>query len=497
MSGAPAFQCRGEGRRRRAGQGALDSARAFAAVVWIAGFGFSAVAPARADEAPAAAAPTAPQRPAILFNRWEEDWSALADPGVPREPLDGLKYIPLSAADPKMYLSLGADLRERFEANDSANFGVGGARPQDYVISRLEADADLHLGSHVQTFVQLQSDFAPGKSKLAPVDQNRLDLEQAFVAASEPLADGTLKVRIGRQQIAFDLQRFISVRDGPNVRQSYDAVWADYERGLWRLTGFYSLPVQTRDLRAFDDYSSDHLTYGGARLERKLFGSSTLSVSLSQFTQDGARFTTVRGDERRDSVDVRFAGARRGFDWDVEAMDQTGRVAADRIRAWAFGSLGGYTFAGAAWSPRLGLQADGASGDGDPKGHTLGTFNPLFPNGYYVTLAGYTGYVNFIHVKPSLTLHPRRSLKLMLAAAGQWRETTADAVYTQPNIPVAGTAGRPGRYTGTYGQVRADWAATAHIALALEAVHFAVGDAIQRAGGHDGDYLGAEIKYGW
>jgi len=51
--------------------------------------------------------------------------------------------------------------------------------------------------------------------------------------------------------------------------------------------------------------------------------------------------------------------------------------------------------------------------------------------------------VNFIHVKPSLTLHPLKALKIMLAAAGQWRETTVDAVYTQPDIPVAGTAGRP------------------------------------------------------
>jgi hypothetical protein len=41
--------------------------------------------------------------------------------------------------------------------------------------------------------------------------------------------------------------------------------------------------------------------------------------------------------------------------------------------------------------------------------------SPLFPNGYYVTLAGYTGFVNFIHVKSSITLHPTKSLKLMFA----------------------------------------------------------------------------------
>lgn len=448
--------------------------------------------PAAADEAD-----DAPQRPAILFNRWQEDWSVLADPRVPREPFDELKYIPLSADDPKTYLSLGGGLRERFEANDAVGFGTGGNHNADYLISRLETHADLRVGSELQFFTQLESAFAPGKTMLTPVDQDRLDLEQAFVALVEPLEGGTLKLRLGRQQFAFDLQRFVSVRDGPNVRQSYDAAWADYERGAWRFITFYSQPVQNLNLRAFDDYSSGRLTYGGVRVEHELFEGAQLSAYYSRFTQDDSRFPSVSGNERRDIYDVRFGGAAGAFDWDLETMGQTGRMAGDDVLAWAVGSLAGYTLVDTAWTPRLGLQIDAASGDDNPHDHTLGTFNPLFPNGYYVALAGYTGFVNFIHVKPSVTLHPASSVRLLLAIAGQWRETTADAIYTQPDIPVPGTAGRPGSYTGTYGQVRADWAATSRLSAALEAVHFAVGDAIRRAGGHDGDYLGVELKFGW
>lgn len=437
-----------------------------------------------------------PQRPAIMFNRWQEDWSVLADPKTPKEPFDALKYISLAASDPDIYLSLGGGLRERFEANDAANFGVGSSRSADYLISRLEAHADLRLGPRLQIFTQLESAFAPGKTPLTPVDQQRLDLEQGFIALSEPFGGGALKLRLGRQQIAFDLQRFVGVRDGPNIRQSYDAAWADYERGRWRLIGFYSLPVQNRDLRAFDAYSSDHLTYGGARVERR-FGTWEVSISYSRYTQDHARFTSVTGDERRDILDVHGSGATGGFDWDGEAMGQIGQVGVDRVQAWAVGSIAGYTFGAAPWRPRVGLQVDAASGDRDPRDHTLGTFNPLFPNGYYVTLAGYTGYVNFIHVKPSVTLHPTKAVKLMIAGAGQWRETTADAVYTQPNIPVAGTAGRGGQWTGSYGQARVDYAFDAHMTGAIEAVHFGVGEAIRQAGGRDGNYLGVELKFGW
>jgi hypothetical protein len=132
-------------------------------------------------------------------------------------------------------------------------------------------------------------------------------------------------------------------------------------------------------------------------------------------------------------------------------MSQTGGIGSQQIHAWAFGSLAGYT-----WSLIPGRLAsdysfDGASGDHNPHDHDLNTFNPLFPNGYYMTLSGYTGYVNFIHMKPSVTLHPTRTLNVLLAATAQWRQSTAGAIYTQPDIPIAGTAGHPGGYTRSYG----------------------------------------------
>jgi hypothetical protein len=435
-------------------------------------------------------------RPDIRLNRWQEDWSVLAVTGVPREPFDSLKYIALSASDPKTYLSFGLNVRERFETNNAPNFGVGGSRNLNYLLSRTELHADLRLGPF-QLFAQIQSDFAPWKTTLTPVDANYLDLEQGFIALVEPLGPGTLKLRLGRQQMAFDLQRFVAVRDGPNVRQSFDAAWADYEIGPWRFIGFYSQPVQTLRPYPFDDYSSGQQTFSGLRMERQLGENIGLAAYYARFTQDGARYLSASGNERRDIFDVHFAGTLDGFDWDAEAMGQLGTIGSKDIRAWYLGAIAGYTFKELAWSPRLGLQFDIASGNSDPHGGTLGTFNPLFPNGYYFALAGYTGFPNTIHLKPSLTVHPTPASRLMLAVARQWRQTTADAVYTQPNIPVPGTAGQPDGYTGTYVHLRLDWLLTRNLSFAVEAVHFAVGDAIRRAGGRDGDYVGVQLAFGW
>jgi len=449
----------------------------------------------RADDQ--SAQTSTPQRPAIMFNRWQEDWSVLADPRVPRQPFDEFKYIPLSGVDPYTYLSFGADTRERFESNDAANFGTGPNRSQNYVLSRNEFHADLRIANQVQAFVQFQADYAPWKTMLTPVDRDRLDLEQGFVVLTEPVGGGTLKLRAGRQQFAFDLQRFVSVRDGPNVRQSYDAGWADYENGPWRFITFYSLPVQVRDNTIFDDYSSvTKQTFGMARAEYKFSEPLFVAGYYANFTQANVQFPNASGDERRDIFDVHLNGNAHHFDFDFEVMNQTGRIGIEPIEAWAVGSLAGYTFADLNWSPRVGIQFDAASGDGNTK-RTFSTFNPLFPNGYYFALAGYTGYANIIHVKPSLTLSPTSSLKITLAAAAQWRQNTADAVYTQPDVPVSNTAGRPGAYTGSYGQLRLDWTIDRATSFAVEAVHFAIGDALRNAGAHDSNYLGVEIKRGW
>ena len=223
----------------------------------------------RADDSDPASTPAVHERPKIQLNRWQEDWSVLADPELRTEPLDNLKYIPLSSSDPNSYASLGLDLRERVESTQIDPFGIGSSHANTYLIQRLDIYADVHPNANWQVFVQLQDDRAFSKDIITPVDKDPLDLEQAFVTYSNDVAGGTLKVRVGRQQMAFDLQRFIGIRDGPNVRQSFDAVWVDWEKSSWRFIAFWSHPVQDLPDRPFDDYSSGALQYGGFRVRAR------------------------------------------------------------------------------------------------------------------------------------------------------------------------------------------------------------------------------------
>lgn len=437
------------------------------------------------------------KRPAIQANRWAEDWSVLADPKLRTEPFDALKYIPLWATDPHSYVSLGATLRERFESNSAAAFGTGRTPPDNYWLQRLQVHADVHFNENWRAFVQLEDDRAFDKQSVSSVDQDRVDLRLAFLEYVNTFSEGILKARLGRQDFAFDLQRFVSSRDGPNVRQSFDALWADWESGAWRFIGFVSRPVQYFDNHPFDDTSNDGFRFSTLRIERKVFGDKELSGYYSLYERSSAKYLDAAGEEHRHVFDVRFAGAAAHLDWDLEAMGQVGQVGTKDIRAWAVGARTGYTLASVPWQPRFGLQFDAASGDHRPGDGKVETFNPLFPNGYYFTMAGYTGYVNLLHLKPSITVTPMSQLKVMAAIGLQWRETTADAIYVQPNVALPGTAGTGSRWTGAYGQLRADYAFNANLTGAVEAVHFDAGDTILRAGGHTSNYVGVQLQYGW
>ena len=136
QTSAPKHARRGSG--RRTGHAFLGAA----ALWWVLfeqGLAGAAATPAASSEAvgpPAVApqdsilaeytpqAPPNPSPPPYTLLRFNEDYSYLADPARRSDPFDALKYISLSADDSLSYLSLGGDLRERYENFTYPGFGV-------------------------------------------------------------------------------------------------------------------------------------------------------------------------------------------------------------------------------------------------------------------------------------------------------------------------------------------------------------------------------------
>ncbi len=463
-------------------------------VVAVGVFGCVGQCTAMADDA----APPQPDRPKINADRWREDWSSLAHPENRTHALDRLKYIALSDSDPDRYASFGLTVREIFESSDAPALGTMQSNPRDsYGLQRAQLHVDARFAEHWQLFTQVEDVRAFDKKAVGSTDANRLDVRLAFLAYSRAWDKGDFSARVGRQDFVFDIERFMSSRDGPNVRQSFDAVWAGWETETWRLYALVSQPVVYRNRHTFDDTSNSDMRLSGVRLELQPSDDIQLSGYYALYQRRHASYLDASGEEDRHVVDVRSAGIHAGFDWDVEAMGQFGQVGSTDIRAWAFGARTGYTTTDIAWSPRIGLQFDIASGDRRPGDGRMETFYPLFPNGFYFSLGGHTGYTNLIHLKPSLSFKPVAQATLTAGLAALWRQTTHDAVYTLPSIPVPGTAGRGTSWTGTYAQLRADYRFTPALSTSVELVRYAVGASLRAAGAHDSDYVRVETKFSW
>jgi hypothetical protein len=138
---------------------------------------------------------------------------------------------------------------------------------------------------------------------------------------------------------------------------------------------------------------------------------------------------------------------------------------------------------------------DGASGDNDPRDGTLGTLNPLFPKLAYFNQAALLAPSNVLDLQPELTVKPASNVTVTVGWDFLWRETTRDAVYIEPFTPVAGTAGRGGRFIGHQVALEVLTRVTRHVEIVASYVHFSVGDTLRAAGGRDVDFAMVSATY--
>lgn len=96
-----------------------------------------------------------------------------------------------------------------------------------------------------------------------PVDEDKFDLHQTFLDVKFGVnTNQWLTFRAGRQEIAFGSSRLVSVREGPNVRQSFDGLRTIVHTGSLQVDGFVTRPVKT-NLNIFDDGPDNSQTFWG------------------------------------------------------------------------------------------------------------------------------------------------------------------------------------------------------------------------------------------
>jgi hypothetical protein len=431
--------------------------------------------------------------PAYDMLRFNEDYSALSNPTNRCDWFDRIKYVQFTTNNPSWYMTLGGELRERFEAAHDPGFGVQGDHDV-YWLQRLTLLDDIHLGDRVRFFAEGISGLMEGETQPPPPPQkDPLDLQFAFADVVPYLTDDeSLTLRAGRFGLSLGSGRLVATRAAPNIPFKFDGFEALYERPDWEMTAFLTRPVLEQTYR----FSSDDTgtAFWGLYLTHWLNPARSAGFDLYYFGIDREHNTYTSGTAREDrhTFGTRWFGQSYGWDWNGEAIVQAGTFGNETILAWSAAMDGGYTV-DAMWQPRFGVKAGAASGNtGDGR---QGTFDGLYFKSGYFNDASLLRPENIISVHPNLTLKPLAKLSVDGGASVFWRYSQDDGIYSPPGfieLPATRT-GTP--YLGTALDLNLEWHIQKHLSFQASYVHVATGRYVSSAGGGDVDYMSTTLTF--
>jgi len=416
--------------------------------------------------------------------RYEEDWSGLRDPGLHQSPLDTIKYISLRGPEGS-YLSIGGETRQRYEYFRNPTWGLDPQDGNGFLMQRYMLHADLHIGTDFRIFGQVKSGIENGRvGGPRPPDEDRLDIHQAFIEA-QLWAPGDvirLNVRAGRQEVNLGSSRLVSVREGPNVRQSFDGARLFLEHSKWSIQALALRPAETNPGVLDDSPNHKQSLWGVYATGPVRIAPGTVDLYYLGLDRKSHEYDQGDAREQRHSLGARIFGKKEQWDFDYEAVWQFGAFGPARIRAWTVASNTGHTWRSVPLQPRLGLKADVASGDNNPGDRTLGTFNALYPKGAYFSQADLIGPYNIMDLHPSLALKVARNVTFSLDADFFWRHSTRDGIYDTPgNLLVSGKTASE-RHIGAHANAAIEWQATRQLSFEAHYLHFFPGGFLKEVG---------------
>jgi len=384
--------------------------------------------------------------PEFQLLRAEEDWSVLADEERNTSLWQRLKYLPLGQKN-EAFLTLGGDVRSEFQRRMGEDWDPDN---QDQIIlfQRFMLHADWQLNPRFRVFTQLKNGTTVSRNEpILPIDKDVLGVHQFFAEFEFPKIESRL--RVGRQELWYGSRRLISVREGTNVRQSFDGLRWMQQQSKQRLEFFFfaHAPVQTG---IFDNRISTGQLLWGTYFVRSLPGLSSHHLDAYYLGTRNRQWQFDEGNERelRHSVGLRHWGEAGRLQFDSEAVFQFGQFADKDILAWTISTKLDYRLSENGWQPTLGLKSEIISGEQEQGDDRLQTFNPLYPRGGYFGLLAAIGPANLMDIHPSLYLSPAPRWQVGLDWDFFWRYSLNDGIYRPDGQLNVGSQGSRARFIG-------------------------------------------------
>ena len=414
--------------------------------------------------------------------RYNDTFSWLSNPTREPDLWDSLKKIPLGDGQfGPSFLTMGGELRERFESYINPNFGLNAPRSNAYLLHRLQIDTDIHLTNYARAFVQIGGMERIGdRGVTSTTDIDHFDLFQAFVDLTPPGWFGDAPVfRMGREELLFGFQRLIAVREGPNVRRDFDGFRFSDRFGDISVDLVGVRPVNDA-IGDLDDHTNMKQLMWGAYVTLPSGQVTKADIYALNYENTAAKYRGLTGVERRQTFGIRLFGEANGFDWNGEAAIQSGTFRGHDIRAGMLAGIAGFTFPGLPWTPRIAIETNAASGD-NSHSSSIGTFNAMFPRLPYFAETSLLVPANVIDARPVLSVRPNEAVIATFGWDTLWRASATDGLYGSGMALYPGTNKHGGMSAGTELSADVRWRIDQHLQLGAIAAQFMSGPSITEA----------------
>jgi len=325
-------------------------------------------------------------------------------------------------------LSFGGSYRFQSEAFINEEFSSEVDQDDIWFLNRFQFHSHLKIADKFEFFAELNSSLIASKQNLTPVDRDDLSFNQLFVRYQ---FNERWNLLVGRQNLRLGSGRLIDVREGPNVRLSFDMAQLNYQDTNTELTAFYAIPVRVNQ-GAFDNTALDFQESVGAVYWTQHWKENTgTDIYAIYKEEDGKTWDSGTADDNRLSLGLRHFGHWDKLRYNNEFVFQTGNFGEQDIRAWTLSFNIEYPINFLSPNSNVGIKTEAISGDTSITDNSLNTFDGLYPRGAYFGRVARIGPANLFDIHPYFDAGwGKFSLELDYVAF--WRLSRQDGVYGPP-----------------------------------------------------------------
>jgi hypothetical protein len=378
------------------------------------------------------------------------------------------------------WIRFGLEQRARYEhLQDDFHSGATGNSAGSSLRTLLSAELDFApvvVGAEIEDSRAYTTEATPLNTTIV----NPLEVLQAYAGLRHEglfVSGDSAALTLGRFTIDLGSRRLVARNEFRNTINTYTGVdlrWTCPRKHMLR--GFAVMPVlrfPSEDAELADNSVELDRENTDALFWAVFFGSAPLvaDVQLETYVfglheRDGTDAASANRKLFTPGVRVLRAPAKGQLDFQVETIFQFGTSRASTSatdtadlthRAVAVHATVGRRF-DVAWTPRLALQYDFASGDGDPDDERNGRFDPLFaarrfefgPTGLY----GAFGRTNMSSPGLRVEVAPHRTVDAIAAYRLHWLASARDAWAA---AKLKDPSGQSGKFIGQQIEARVRW----------------------------------------